>query len=887
MVGACRELGEKKVRLQSEYQRFLNHLEQQNVHDDVRRFANLVFTHLPRLAEVGAARRARSARLAPIAVAQLEHTPIQQIPEPEVAQNGARLGRLHQLAVGPFRGFMQHEVFDLSHEITLVYGANGTGKSSFCEALEAAMLGSISEARVKRVDHRTYCNNAHLRHHVIPELTAVHQTHGITPVHPSESDYRFCFIEKNRLDDFARIGARTPGDQRQLIATLFGVDEFNDFVRGFNPSLDENLALTALKALQLEQRRVQLANSEQVIRTFPVKMTELQLQEHELAQRIYPGKTFQACCDWMLGTPNQLGRLPYVQSRLEALPPVVYEITQAKLQHLLSEAYRVQELWQTASAELAARAGEVSYAQLYRAVLDLANGANACPACGTALDHVAQNPFDRARAGLQQLAELASIQTRESSHRNQLSESVRALWDEMRRVIGAASTRHPVELHAADLPLLPPIHTGEWLGAWVGGEQSPWINLLRLAELFEQSDAAGRAIHAERGAWAQERAKLDGYRLEIERLTTIRLTSQQELALAQQTVAQFDAANQDLIAEVAAEVATITHHKRIKAAYGGFLGVLQEYLAGLPARLLQGLGEQAKDLYNAFNRGDPPNDRLHALSLPIAENGRIEVTFAADPETRYDALVVLSEGHIKCLGLAILLAKNITQGCRVVIFDDVVNAIDDEHRDGIWRTFFEDGRLDGKQIILTSHAEEFLHRIQQELGAQRAGAIKRYKFLPHLGERHLRIDSDPPTKNYVLLAQQALANDEKRDALRHARPALESLTDRVWTWLGRRGDGRLELKLGGPRSPWELNNKCTKLRSAVLRIADQHAGARAVVEALTGLLGVAGGSIEWGYLNSGVHDSQRDHEFDRATVRTIIESVTMLDNSLEALLSRT
>ncbi|MBN0756429.1 ATPase, partial [Pseudomonas aeruginosa] len=116
------------------------------------------------------------------------------------------------------------------------------------------------------------------------------------------------------------------------------------------------------------------------------------------------------------------------------------------------------------------------------------------------------------------------------------------------------------------------------------------------------------------------------------------------------------------------------------------------------------------------------------------------------------------------------LAKNLAQGCPVVIFDDVVNAIDDDHRDGIWRTFFEDGLLHGKQVILTSHAEEFLHRIQQELGVRRAAAIKRYKFLPHQGEHELRVDSDPPAKNYVLLAQQALAADEKREALRQARP---------------------------------------------------------------------------------------------------------------------
>ncbi|QYJ21140.1 hypothetical protein KYT87_26670 [Achromobacter sp. ES-001] len=47
----------------SEYHRFLAHLAQQYVHDDVRRLAHLVLDHLQPLAEVGAARRGRSTHL--------------------------------------------------------------------------------------------------------------------------------------------------------------------------------------------------------------------------------------------------------------------------------------------------------------------------------------------------------------------------------------------------------------------------------------------------------------------------------------------------------------------------------------------------------------------------------------------------------------------------------------------------------------------------------------------------------------------------------------------------------------------------------------------------------------------------------------------------------
>ncbi len=499
---------------------------------------------------------------------------------------------------------------------------------------------------------------------------------------------------------------------------------------------------------------------------------------------------------------------------------------------------------------------------------------------------MAQNPFSRARTGLEQLAQLAALQQQETGLRTQLSEAVRALWDEMRRVVAAASIACPAELHAAGLPLLSPTAAGNWLGQWVDGDRLAWQALVRIAEIIEGFDAQAREVHTQRRTLAQERDRLQQHLLEIERLRIMRATADQDLTAARQTVAQFDAANRDLIQAVADEVPIVTHHQRIKAAYDGFLPEIQAYLTALPGALLQGLGELARRLYNAFNRADQPGDLLHALWLPVAENSKIDVEFAGEPGVRYDALIVFSEGHIKCLGLAILLAKNIVQGCPVVIFDDVVNAIDDDHRDGIWRTFFEDGLLDGKQVILTSHAEEFLHRIQQELGVRRTAAIKRYKFLPHQGEHELRVDSDPPTKNYVLLALQALAADEKREALRQARPALESLTDRLWTWLGRRGDGRIDIKLGGPRSPWELNNKCSKLRSAVDRIAAQHVGAPQAVAALAALLNVSGTSIEWGNLNSGVHDSQRDHEFDRATVRVVVESIAALDDALDILQRR-
>ena len=866
--------------IRSEYQRFLRHLDDKEVTDDTRRIASVVYDHLDTLAALSATRRARSTRLVPLAERDMANAVLRRGAEFPIEHDAPAAFRLQQLEVGPFRGFMAQETFDLSHDITLVYGSNGTGKSSFCEALETAMLGSISEAQAKRVEHEQYCNNARLRSHVVPVLKARTGEAGPVAIVADEEEHRFCFIEKNRLDDFARIAARTPGDQRQLIATLFGVDQFAEFVRNFNQSLDESLTLVGPLALSLKAKRDQLTASDQVIKAFPNKLQTLESEEAALAEQVRPGQSYDSACAWLLGAGEEEGRLAAVQALIDQQAPTVLDVTPSQLQALFAERQRLIGLANEIKLKLGQRANEVSFARLYEAMAALSEGATACPACGTDLAVVRENPFERAAKGLKELEELSALQKELRSQQDAVGEASAALRAEMARALIAANTACAAELQAAGLPALPDRLTDEWFTEGGMGETTPWLRLLAVANAIEMKDTQARRDIAARDELVTERRRLDPLRSRFESLRTQRKTLRDEFDAAQTLISQFDEANKDLIDQVRAEEPVVQLHARIKAAYDAFLRELQSYLAGLPAQLLQGLNEQAKMFYNAFNRGDRPEDLLHSLSLPQAENEKIEVVFAGEQSRRYDALVILSEGHIRCLGLAILLAKNIAQQCPVVIFDDVVNAIDDDHRDGIWRTFFDDAHLDGKQIILTSHAQEFLDRIQQELGAVRAAQIKRFKFLPHDGGHDLNVDTDPPTKNYVLRAQEAQAQDERRDALGHSRRAIESLTDQLWRWFGNRVDGRLELKLSGPGAPWELNNKCLKLRLAIGRVTERFPEAEPAVAALTTLTGVAGASIEWVYLNGGTHDSERDHEFDGATVRTIVGAVGALDAAM-------
>jgi len=76
---------------------------------------------------------------------------------------------------------VREEVFDLQRRAVLFYGPNGSGKSSICEAIERAMLGSVEEAGLKRLDEVAYLRNVHAGRFVEPSLKATGADRRETP----------------------------------------------------------------------------------------------------------------------------------------------------------------------------------------------------------------------------------------------------------------------------------------------------------------------------------------------------------------------------------------------------------------------------------------------------------------------------------------------------------------------------------------------------------------------------------------------------------------------------------------------------------------------------------------------------------------------------------
>ncbi len=379
-----------------------------------------------------------------------------------------------------------------------------------------------------------------------------------------------------------------------------------------------------------------------------------------------------------------------------------------------------------------------------------------------------------------------------------------------------------------------------------------------------------------------ELTKLRRFAEEINRLKEKRIAIDKIAITAQEGINEFNTNNEQLISAVENERPIVAENQLIAKAYATFVQKLTDYMNSLPAKLVADLGDTIVQLYNAFNRHDAEYEQLAEVHLPLQQNQRIEIAFVTQPDTFFDALHILSEGHIRCLGLAILSAKNIKEGCPFLIFDDPVNAIDDEHRESIRMTLFKDKYFENKQIILACHGEEFFKDIQNLLPVEKAQKIIAISFLPKISQQDLNIDRHCSPRNYIIAARAHYNKAEIRDSLDKSRKALEALVKgNLWKYVNKHCGEALSIKLRSPKDPIELRNLTEQLKSKIAKSAFPDQDKNNVLDPLNEILGIDGTSREWRYLNKGTHEEADRENFDRQTVNRIIMVLEKLDKTLK------
>lgn len=861
------------------------HARQPAAPENARRFANMVFADFERVAETAPQRNARSLHLAALARSALAATSLEMPGGQDQAQQAQwPWTRLRSLTVGPFRGFVREETFDLQKGTVLFYGPNGSGKSSLCEALERALLGSVEEAGLKRLSEDAYLRNIHARRFVEPRLAATGPDRREAAVTANAELFRFCFVEKNRIDAFSRIAQRPPNQRAELIATLFGMEKFNDFCNRFNEEIAPALVTDGSKQRELGLKREALARDEAIAAGEADALAGHDAENDAYAQAFATDATY-ASLQAFIGTAEARGRLAELEELLDAVPAALIEIDRASLAATFERANAAAEALGTTVRELARRASQVSFKALYGALVELeATSDQRCPACETPLDQVARNPFDKARAGVVELRELAELQDCEERQREELATACADLRGALGKLsaylTGQNEQNTPVARFVEALPARPQTEDW-WLPVYLpeaGGidAAASLEQMLAVADRIAQADARAREQLIRRADLVRERNDLLARQRHIEQRRQARQAIVDGAATARRNMEAFETTNERLIREAEQERRDMERDAPIRAAYDAFLPALRRYRNELPGLLVAGLGDLARDLYNDFNRHDRDEDKLASLHVPLTGEQRIELAFRGAPERRVDALQVLSEGHIRCLGLAILLAKAVSMQSPLVVIDDAVNAIDDDHRDGIKETIFVGDRFAATQILVTCHSPEFIKDIKNSLPADRRRDSQEYVLTHHEGDHHPRVHRDLPSSAYVDKARRDLERFQLRDALGNARRALEMLSNKAWKWLVSHDQGQIRLSLEGPGRAPNLREVCDAIRLKLGNIPNfQHASKQPLCEAFTEILAASG--LTWTYLNKGTHEEDNREEFDRAQVELVVSRLERID----------
>lgn len=869
--------------IRAEYLRFLQTLCADDMLGDVRKIANLVLQYLDTLIPLSTTQGQRIKRM--VKLVQKSWSSISSDIQPlseQVAEQTCPIIQLKSLSVGPFRGFARKEDFDLASQLVLIYGPNGTGKSSFCEALEYGLLGNVAEAESKRFrNQQDYLRNAHTKSFKPPVLVGISNQGNDAPVYANENLFRFCFVDKNRIDSFSRIAAQVPSKQSELISTLFGLDAFTEFVRNFTDTMDGRyIDLEGAKAKSLNEKRQTLAGYQQQLKiTIPEELHNIENEEKTLANEYREGYAFTQMVSELNGSEDKTGLIQQLEEELQKQPLAKSNLTIADLHAVKQSVDTDVGMLNTKQEELSKSSQQVSFKQLYEAVTQLKESSpEQCPACKTPLTQVAENPFEHAGSELKKLQHLGQLQ----EEAGRLNKSIDTSLTKLLQTINTCCSRFPENNQLSVFQTAEgDIATTDWwnsLHQQLNDGFTPWQHAEAQVNQLEGID---KEIDQATQKRIEKQAALKRFREFAEKiliLQTRRETANNAQKKAKEEIDKFDTENIQLITDVKAEEAVIIHNQAIADAYTTFVQKLNDYKNGLPAQLVADLGETVVQLYNAFNRNDPEHEKLLSVRLPLQQNQRLEIAFKNDPETYFDALHILSEGHIRCIGLAILTAKNIKENCQFLIFDDPVNAIDDDHRESIRRTLFEDAFFNGKQIILACHGEEFLKDIQNLLTVEKASQSKTVSFLPKTGDTHIRVDLHCSSRNYIIAARSHCDRNEIRDALGKSRQALESLTKgKVWHYVNRHGDGNLSIKLRSATAPIELRNLTEQLKSKITKADFSDRNKAAVLNPIESLLGVSGDSREWRYLNKGTHEETDRAEFDRPTVNQIVIALEQLD----------
>ncbi|HRZ32138.1 MAG TPA: AAA family ATPase [Flavobacterium sp.] len=876
------------TKIKSQFNQFIRTLKPDELNPYEIKLINLITDNFDTVASVGTAAGKRAALLNELIN---QHRERLKTILPKIEDNAQKkvndIIKINSIEIENFRGFASKEIFDLSKPKILVYGPNGSGKTSFCEALEFSLLGYLSEAEAKRIDVKHYITNLHTGKSSHPIIKGANSKDEIIDITANPDSYYFCFIEKNRIIDFARYSSKTQGQQENLLATLFGLDEFYSFINGFTDNITGRIPVESQKQKELDKKNLEIEGHKQNIKTSKEKLIEFEKQKQPISEKSELSKSFEELYIYINGNQEIRGRIAIIDEELQK--PKSKLFTHSSVNELfesISSIEKTLSTFEVNNTKFEEEKEKINFVELFRLVENFEETLfDKCPVCETPVEQAKVNPYENAKTKLNELEGIAKIQQeRDNAWSNLVSDVYTFTNDFEARKKSADELQVEISI---DIPSQLKDFQKDKSGqkSYVQDLKTFFQNiklhkthLLALEQKISDTNTISNKHLATQKLLQTEKANLSAIKSQIDQLKATIKSHQDIISSAEKAIKEFDAINKSLIEEVQKEKIIIDENKKFVEAYSLMLQKLNKYKRELPLSLVSNLNELTKDFYNFINQGDSNFELIENIVLPSNAGDRIKVAFQDNPTIELDAMHILSEGHTRCLGLSILLAKVVYDKLPFIVFDDIVNAIDHDHRGNIRELLFDNPVVNEKQIIITSHSEEYIKDIENKHFTKKGYESERilYAFLKPSSKT---VQKKETTRHYLNKASSHLGENAYRDCLMECRRALENLSNALWNRASKKYNFQISYKVRTPNAPPDLMGIVNSLKKELttLKVTDFDNS----INILTWLAGLETRNNQiWNYLNKGTHEESDRDDFDSKIVEEVLNNLIQLETEV-------
>jgi DNA sulfur modification protein DndD len=602
--------------------------------------------------------------------------------------------KLKEINLVNFKGFQANDSglgrkIDFNEKATLFFAPNGGGKTSLCEALEWALTGDSTERNKRKAESAGFYFQNNDKDS--PSFNASKLTLTVEGLTIPDPIYDRCFLEKNRIEKFAKLAIQPSSDFQEVMGELFGFTDVVDFFKEFGQDISPTE--TEKNRPERENWRIWLdwnsrkTEQEKAVEDAKNEESDASDKLNNLAgNKKYDEKKYEI----ELVLEKQRKELEAIEINYGIIFSANEFIDKIRI------FIKIIDDWELLYKNIADSAQKLDFENLYQSatIVFRSYKDSKCPLCDTPFKQtgrifmragVVTDPREKAKRELVKLKQLTTWKNEINNIEIELrGAKFRLIRDEWQKIqlnlkeenwFGIAGQKEKPKIPTIDFTLLE---------SKLEDDTKSFIETCKCsfsADFTHLTDLENIVVNYVKNRDDLLKAKPEKEK-EIQNIKTEYAKLQEHINILT-SKCQIRKTIEDKLKTIIVQAENSGKYKNILNVYSGIYASMQAYQASSILKEGADIDVYVTGFYRALNLYDHEGEKVKEIILPKSKQDKFCFKYSKDESKVCNALHLLSEGHLRTLGLSTLLARAVKYSMPILIFDDAINAIDSDHRDNI------------------------------------------------------------------------------------------------------------------------------------------------------------------------------------------------------------